>query len=85
LAFYLNIDGICVNTPAAVSPPYSTYDKLGAIDQGAIVENKRLGHQGEVVPHKRLGAMLQMISDQPGEKRNLKGPPRRYPAPARLT
>jgi hypothetical protein len=23
--------------------PYSTYDKLGAIDQGAIVENKRLG------------------------------------------
>ena len=24
--------------------PYSTYDKLGAIDQGAIVENKRLGH-----------------------------------------
>ncbi len=24
--------------------PYSTYDKLGAIDQGAIVDNKRLGH-----------------------------------------
>ncbi len=24
--------------------PYSTYDKLGAIDQGAIVENKRLGY-----------------------------------------
>lgn len=23
--------------------PYSTYDKLGAIDQGEIVENKRLG------------------------------------------
>jgi hypothetical protein len=29
---------------AGVSLPYSTYDKLGAIDQGAIVENKRLGH-----------------------------------------
>jgi hypothetical protein len=27
-----------------VSLPYSTYDKLGTIDQGAIVENKRLGH-----------------------------------------
>jgi len=24
--------------------PYSTYDKLGAVDQGVIVENKRLGH-----------------------------------------
>jgi hypothetical protein len=29
---------------AGVSLPYSTYDKLGTIDQGAIVENKRLGH-----------------------------------------
>jgi hypothetical protein len=29
---------------AGVSLPYSTYDKWGAIDQGAIVENKRLGH-----------------------------------------
>ena len=26
------------------SLPYSTYDKLGAIDQGEIVDNKRLGH-----------------------------------------
>ena len=46
-------------------------------------------HQGEVVPHKRLGAMLQMLSDQRNvvtqEKRSLKGPTRRYPAPARLT
>ncbi len=42
-------------------------------------------HQGEVVPHKRLGAMLQMISDQRDEKRSLKGPTRRYPAPARLS
>ena len=29
---------------AGVSLPYATYDKLGTIDQGAIVENKRLGH-----------------------------------------
>ena len=26
------------------SLPYTTYDKLGTIDQGEIVENKRLGH-----------------------------------------
>jgi hypothetical protein len=29
---------------AGVSLPYSIYDKLGAVDQGAIVDNKRLGH-----------------------------------------
>jgi hypothetical protein len=29
---------------AGTSLPYTTYDKLGTIDQGAIVENKRLGH-----------------------------------------
>jgi len=29
--------------------PYSVYEKLGAIDQGAIVENKRLGHMLRVV------------------------------------
>jgi hypothetical protein len=28
---------------AGESLPYSLYDKLGAVDQGAIVENKRLG------------------------------------------
>jgi len=28
---------------AGESLPYSVYDKLGAVDQGAIVENKRLG------------------------------------------
>jgi hypothetical protein len=53
--------------------PYREFDKLTHV------------HQGEVVPHKRLGAMLQMISDQRDEKRSLKGPTRRYPAPARLT
>ncbi|MGH9641036.1 MAG: ISNCY family transposase [Terriglobales bacterium] len=29
--------------------PYSMYDKLGAIDHGAIVENKRLGHVLQMV------------------------------------
>ena len=29
---------------AGTSLPYSTYDKLGEIDQGAIVDNKRLGN-----------------------------------------
>jgi hypothetical protein len=29
---------------AGVSLPYCLYDKLGAVDQGAIVDNKRLGH-----------------------------------------
>jgi len=37
-------DGKIEIRAAGVSLPYSTYDKLGAIDQGAIVENKRLGH-----------------------------------------
>jgi hypothetical protein len=43
----------------------------------------------EVVPHKRLGAMLALISENqkylPQEKRGIKCPTRRYPAPARLT
>jgi hypothetical protein len=46
-------------------------------------------HQGEVVSHKRLGAMLNILGQQqkllPQEKRSLKCPTRRYPAPARLT
>jgi hypothetical protein len=46
-------------------------------------------HQGEVVPHKRLGAMLELISHNQKllqeEKRSLKCPTRRYPAPASLT
>jgi hypothetical protein len=29
--------------------PYSLYDKLGAVDQGAIVDNKRLGHVLQIV------------------------------------
>src|SRR3984893_14123183 len=37
-------DGKIEIRAAGVKIPYSTYNKLGAIDQGAIVENKRLGH-----------------------------------------
>ena len=41
---------------AGESLPYSTYDKLGTVDQGAIVENKRLGqvlHVAQLVQAKR--------------------------------
>jgi hypothetical protein len=37
-------DGRIEIRAAGGSLPYSTYDKLGAVDQGAIVDNKRLGH-----------------------------------------
>jgi hypothetical protein len=33
----------------ALPYPYSIYDKLGAVDQGAIVDNKRLGHVLQIV------------------------------------
>jgi hypothetical protein len=36
-------DGRIQIQASGVSLPYCTYDKLGTIDQGAIVENKRLG------------------------------------------
>ena len=46
-------------------------------------------HQGVVVSHKRLGAVLTMLGKQqkllPQDKRSVKCPTRRYPAPARLT
>jgi hypothetical protein len=41
---------------AGLSLPYSVYDKLGSVDQGAIVENKRLGHMlqiAQIVQSKR--------------------------------
>jgi hypothetical protein len=37
-------DGRIEIRAAGVSLPYSIYEKLGAVDQGAIVDNKRLGH-----------------------------------------
>ena len=36
-------DGRIEIRAAGKSLPYSTYDKLGTIDQGEVVENKRLG------------------------------------------
>jgi hypothetical protein len=44
LDVYQYPDGKIEIRAAGTSLPYSTYDKLGTIDQGAIVENKRLGH-----------------------------------------
>jgi Homeodomain-like domain len=37
-------DGRIEIKAAGIALPYSTYDKLGTIDQGTIVENKRLSH-----------------------------------------
>jgi hypothetical protein len=34
--------------------PYTIYERLPAIDQGAIVENKRLGHARTTLPLSRL-------------------------------
>ncbi|NEX62881.1 ISNCY family transposase, partial [Noviherbaspirillum sp. 17J57-3] len=42
-------DGRIEFRAAGVSVPYVTYDRLPQVDQGAIVENKRLGHVLEVV------------------------------------
>ena len=47
---------------AGVSLPYSTYDKLGAIDQGAIVENKRLSHA------LRIANLVQSARDNRSQK-----------------
>ena len=57
--------------------PYTTYDRLGEIDQGAIVENKRLGHV------LAIAAQVQALRDsrqQAGPSRTLQGHP---PAPSR--
>ncbi|MGA3706377.1 ISNCY family transposase [Ralstonia nicotianae] len=60
--------------------PYTTYDRLAQIDQGAIVDNKRLGHTLAVA------AELQAQRDdrrQVGPSRTLAGEPPRptHPAP----
>jgi transposase len=44
LEFFQYPDGRIEIRAGGVSLPYSTYDKLGAVDQGAIVDNKRLSH-----------------------------------------
>ncbi|WP_427308413.1 ISNCY family transposase [Cupriavidus sp. H39] len=54
--------------------PYTTYDRLGAIDQGAIVEHKRLGHVLAIT------AQVQAQRDsrqQAGPSRTLQGEPAR--------
>jgi hypothetical protein len=42
-------DGRIQIRAAGQSLPYSEYDKLGELDQGQVVENKRLGHVLQVV------------------------------------
>ena len=55
---------------------YREFDKLTQV------------HQAEIVTHKRLGSMLAFIQHeqqkQPHEKRSVRCPTRRYPAPAAL-
>jgi hypothetical protein len=91
----LGIEIICANTPAAKG----RVERALMVVSKIKYEGRELGyrefdkltqtHQGEVVPHKRLGAMLTLISENqkllPQEKRSMKCPTRRYPAPARLT
>ena len=48
LEIYQFPDGRLEIRVAGRALPYSVYEKLGAIDQGAIVENKRLGHMLQV-------------------------------------
>ncbi|QNT25541.1 ISNCY family transposase [Ralstonia solanacearum] len=61
-----------------VALPYTTYDRLSAIDQGAIVDNKRLGHT------LAIAAVVQAQRDdrrQVGPSRTLAGEP---PRPAKV-
>jgi hypothetical protein len=62
LEIYQFPDGRIQIRAAGVPLPYSTYDKLGAIDQGAIVENKRLGHA------LRISNLVQAERDNRSEK-----------------
>ncbi|MCK4155167.1 ISNCY family transposase [Ralstonia pseudosolanacearum] len=62
--------------------PYTTYDRLSAIDQGAIVDNKRLGHV------LAIAAQVQAQRDdrrQAGPSRTLVGEPPRPKRPAPQT
>ncbi|MBX9432475.1 ISNCY family transposase [Ralstonia pseudosolanacearum] len=62
--------------------PYTTYDRLSAIDQGAIVDNKRLGHT------LAIAAELQAQRDDrrwTGPSRTLAGEPPRPKRPAPQT
>ncbi|QQX88550.1 ISNCY family transposase (plasmid) [Cupriavidus necator] len=62
--------------------PYTTYDRLGEIDQGAIVDNKRLRHVLAIT------AQVQAQRDsrrQAGPSRTLAGAPPRPPHPSLST
>jgi hypothetical protein len=53
-------DGKIEIRAAGVKTPYSTYDELGAIDQGAIVENKRLGHAVRISEFRLISQTLRL-------------------------
>lgn len=60
-----------------VSIPYSTYDKLSEIDQGAIVDNKRLGRaleMAQLVQAERDNNRSQSVPSGDGPSRRRKAP-----------
>lgn len=62
------------------SLPYTTYDRLGEVDQGAIVDNKRLGRTLEIIKRvqdQRDNTRSQALPRQDGEA------PRRKKAPGK--
>ncbi|MEQ4661265.1 transposase [Providencia rettgeri] len=60
-----------------ISLPYSTYDKLSEIDQGAIVDNKRLGRaleMAQLVQAERDNNRSQSVPSGDGLSRRCKAP-----------
>lgn len=49
--------------------PYAIYDRLSEVDQGAIVENKRLGHVLQVA---------QLVQEERDNRRSVSGPSRAH-------
>ncbi|MCP2004630.1 UNVERIFIED_ORG: hypothetical protein J2Y78_003170 [Buttiauxella agrestis ATCC 33320] len=63
--------------------PYSTYDRLSEIDQGAIVDNKRLGRTLEfikLVQDKRDNNRSQMVPAGDGPSRRRRKPTEKNPS-----
>ncbi len=61
-----------------IALPYTTYDKLSEIDQGAIVDNKRLGHvlqMAQYVQEKRDNRRSQSVPTTDGTPRKRGRPP----------
>lgn len=71
-------DGRVVLWADGASLPYTTYHRLSQIDQGAIVENKRLGHVLEIVAQVQA---LRDVRHQAGPSRTLLGELPRPPHP----